>query len=65
MILTDVFFFLYTGDLNALKKKNFTMKEGVDYRVKIHFKVKINPFYEQKSLIKLGYEMFLEPISAH
>ncbi|KAG1967803.1 rho GDP-dissociation inhibitor [Pimephales promelas] len=28
-----------TGDLDALKKKSFTMKEGVDYRVKIHFKV--------------------------
>ncbi|KAL7861307.1 rho GDP-dissociation inhibitor 3 isoform X1 [Colossoma macropomum] len=28
-----------TGDLDALKKQNFTMKEGVDYRVKIHFKV--------------------------
>ncbi|XP_046721842.1 rho GDP-dissociation inhibitor 3 isoform X1 [Silurus meridionalis] len=27
------------GDLDALKKQNFTMKEGVDYRVKIHFKV--------------------------
>ncbi|XP_063044314.1 rho GDP-dissociation inhibitor 3 [Engraulis encrasicolus] len=27
------------GDLEALKKANFTMKEGVDYRVKIHFKV--------------------------
>ncbi|XP_061080308.1 rho GDP-dissociation inhibitor 3 isoform X2 [Conger conger] len=28
-----------TGDLEALKKQNFTLKEGVDYRVKIHFKV--------------------------
>uniref|UniRef100_A0A3B1KGF0 Rho GDP dissociation inhibitor (GDI) gamma n=1 Tax=Astyanax mexicanus TaxID=7994 RepID=A0A3B1KGF0_ASTMX len=28
-----------TGDLDALKKQNFVMKEGVDYRVKIHFKV--------------------------
>uniref|UniRef100_A0AAY5JXD3 Rho GDP dissociation inhibitor (GDI) gamma n=1 Tax=Esox lucius TaxID=8010 RepID=A0AAY5JXD3_ESOLU len=28
-----------TGDLEALKKTSFTMKEGVDYRVKIHFKV--------------------------
>uniref|UniRef100_A0A674AJK9 Rho GDP-dissociation inhibitor 2-like n=1 Tax=Salmo trutta TaxID=8032 RepID=A0A674AJK9_SALTR len=27
------------SDLEALKKKSFTMKEGVDYRVKIHFKV--------------------------
>ncbi|TRY90739.1 hypothetical protein DNTS_004508 [Danionella cerebrum] len=27
------------GDLVALKKKNFILKEGVDYRVKIHFKV--------------------------
>ncbi|XP_028841261.1 rho GDP-dissociation inhibitor 3 isoform X2 [Denticeps clupeoides] len=27
------------GDLEALKKQNFVMKEGVDYRVKIHFKV--------------------------
>uniref|UniRef100_A0AAR2J657 Rho GDP dissociation inhibitor (GDI) gamma n=1 Tax=Pygocentrus nattereri TaxID=42514 RepID=A0AAR2J657_PYGNA len=31
--------FFYAGDLDALKKQNFTMKEGVDYRVKIHFKV--------------------------
>ncbi|KAK6312557.1 hypothetical protein J4Q44_G00182210, partial [Coregonus suidteri] len=29
-----------SGDLEALKKKSFTMKEGVDYRVKIHFKVR-------------------------
>ncbi|MBN3313617.1 GDIR2 inhibitor, partial [Atractosteus spatula] len=28
-----------TGDLEALKKQNFVLKEGVDYRVKIHFKV--------------------------
>ncbi|KAL4659083.1 rho GDP-dissociation inhibitor 2-like isoform X1 [Arapaima gigas] len=28
-----------TGDLEALKKQVFTLKEGVDYRVKIHFKV--------------------------
>ncbi|XP_023677843.1 rho GDP-dissociation inhibitor 3 isoform X2 [Paramormyrops kingsleyae] len=28
-----------TGDLEALKKQNFILKEGVDYRVKIHFKV--------------------------
>lgn len=28
-----------TGDLKALKKQNFTLKEGVDYKVKIHFKV--------------------------
>ncbi|XP_030067628.1 rho GDP-dissociation inhibitor 3 isoform X2 [Microcaecilia unicolor] len=27
------------GDLTALKKQNFVMKEGVDYKVKIHFKV--------------------------
>ncbi|XP_067088959.1 rho GDP-dissociation inhibitor 3 isoform X1 [Osmerus mordax] len=27
------------GDLEALKKQSFTLKEGVDYRVKIHFKV--------------------------
>ncbi|CAL8342901.1 unnamed protein product [Merluccius merluccius] len=28
-----------TGDLETLKKQIFTLKEGVDYRVKIHFKV--------------------------
>ncbi|KAJ8284039.1 hypothetical protein COCON_G00028890 [Conger conger] len=28
-----------SGDLEALKKQNFTIKEGVEYRVKIHFKV--------------------------
>ncbi|XP_056381048.1 rho GDP-dissociation inhibitor 2 [Hyla sarda] len=28
-----------TGDLTALKKEPFTMKEAVEYRVKIHFKV--------------------------
>ncbi|XP_029997884.1 rho GDP-dissociation inhibitor 3 [Sphaeramia orbicularis] len=28
-----------TGDLAALKKKSFTLKEGVQYRTKIHFKV--------------------------
>ncbi|CAL8270481.1 unnamed protein product [Lota lota] len=28
-----------TGDLETLKKQSFTLKEGVDYRVKIHFKV--------------------------
>ncbi|RXM28004.1 Rho GDP-dissociation inhibitor 3 [Acipenser ruthenus] len=27
------------GDLEALKKQNFVLMEGVDYRVKIHFKV--------------------------
>nr|XP_033819938.1 rho GDP-dissociation inhibitor 3 isoform X2 [Geotrypetes seraphini] len=27
------------GDLTALKKQNFVLKEGVDYCVKIHFKV--------------------------
>ncbi|XP_078140627.1 rho GDP-dissociation inhibitor 3 [Centroberyx gerrardi] len=28
-----------TGDLVALKKESFSLKEGVNYRVKIHFKV--------------------------
>ncbi|KAM3863921.1 rho GDP-dissociation inhibitor 3 [Diretmus argenteus] len=28
-----------TGDLVALKKQNFTMKEGISYRVKIFFRV--------------------------
>ncbi|XP_075688569.1 rho GDP-dissociation inhibitor 2 [Rhinoderma darwinii] len=28
-----------TGDLANLKKETFTLKEGVEYRVKIHFKV--------------------------
>uniref|UniRef100_A0A8B9VNW5 Rho GDP dissociation inhibitor beta n=1 Tax=Anas zonorhyncha TaxID=75864 RepID=A0A8B9VNW5_9AVES len=28
-----------TGDLEALKKETFVLKEGVEYRVKIHFKV--------------------------
>ncbi|KAI1883978.1 hypothetical protein AGOR_G00221660 [Albula goreensis] len=28
-----------TGNHSPLKKQNFTLKEGVDYRVKIHFKV--------------------------
>ncbi|MGH0151491.1 UNVERIFIED_CONTAM: hypothetical protein FKN15_034978 [Acipenser sinensis] len=28
-----------TGDLEALKKQNFVLMEGVDYKVKIHFKV--------------------------
>ncbi|XP_043924056.1 rho GDP-dissociation inhibitor 2 isoform X1 [Protopterus annectens] len=28
-----------TGDLEAIKKKNFVLKEGVEYRVKICFKV--------------------------
>ncbi|KAM4635355.1 rho GDP-dissociation inhibitor 3 isoform 1-T2 [Polymixia lowei] len=28
-----------SGDLATLKGQNFTMKEGVEYRVKIHFKV--------------------------
>ncbi|XP_029914814.1 rho GDP-dissociation inhibitor 3 isoform X2 [Myripristis murdjan] len=28
-----------TGDLEALKKQSFTIKEGASYRVKIHFKV--------------------------
>ncbi|XP_071589018.1 rho GDP-dissociation inhibitor 2 isoform X1 [Heliangelus exortis] len=28
-----------TGDLEALKKENFVLKEGVEYRVKIHFRV--------------------------
>ncbi|KAK2499645.1 hypothetical protein MC885_018902 [Smutsia gigantea] len=27
-----------TGDLEALKKETFVLKEGVEYRVKIHFK---------------------------
>ncbi|KAK0131552.1 Rho GDP-dissociation inhibitor 1 [Merluccius polli] len=29
----------FLGDLETLKKQIFTLKEGVDYRVKIHFKV--------------------------
>uniref|UniRef100_A0A672S538 Rho GDP-dissociation inhibitor 2-like n=1 Tax=Sinocyclocheilus grahami TaxID=75366 RepID=A0A672S538_SINGR len=44
-----------TGGLDALKKKNFTMKEGVDYRVKIHFKVNIN----QISVIKQSAVMLV------
>ncbi|XP_071390877.1 rho GDP-dissociation inhibitor 3, partial [Centroberyx affinis] len=28
-----------SGDLVALKKESFSLKEGVSYRVKIHFKV--------------------------
>ena len=32
-----------TGDLEALKKETFVLKEGVEYRVKIHFKVSILP----------------------
>uniref|UniRef100_H0ZFZ7 protein disulfide-isomerase n=1 Tax=Taeniopygia guttata TaxID=59729 RepID=H0ZFZ7_TAEGU len=28
-----------TGDLEALKKETFVLKEGVEYRVKIHFRV--------------------------
>ncbi|XP_054616433.1 rho GDP-dissociation inhibitor 3 isoform X1 [Dunckerocampus dactyliophorus] len=28
-----------TGDLNSLKEKTFALKEGVKYRLKIHFKV--------------------------
>ncbi|KAG8138033.1 putative LOC417941-like protein [Naja naja] len=28
-----------TGDLEALKKETFVLKEGAEYRVKIHFKV--------------------------
>ncbi|XP_062294236.1 rho GDP-dissociation inhibitor 3 [Scomber scombrus] len=28
-----------TGDLDTLKRKSFTLKEGVNYRLKIHFKV--------------------------
>uniref|UniRef100_A0A672YKQ6 Rho GDP-dissociation inhibitor 1-like n=1 Tax=Sphaeramia orbicularis TaxID=375764 RepID=A0A672YKQ6_9TELE len=32
-------FVVCAGDLAALKKKSFTLKEGVQYRTKIHFKV--------------------------
>ncbi|XP_061838101.1 rho GDP-dissociation inhibitor 2-like [Nerophis lumbriciformis] len=28
-----------TGDLSSLKEKTFTLKEGIKYRLKIHFKV--------------------------
>lgn len=28
------------GDLEALKKETFVLKEGAEYRVKIHFKVR-------------------------
>lgn len=30
---------LSTGDVAGLKKETFVLKEGVEYRVKIHFKV--------------------------
>uniref|UniRef100_A0A8C3UC83 Rho GDP dissociation inhibitor beta n=1 Tax=Catharus ustulatus TaxID=91951 RepID=A0A8C3UC83_CATUS len=32
-----------TGDLEALKKETFVLKEGVEYRVKIHFRVSCFP----------------------
>ena len=35
--------FTSTGDLEALKKETFVLKEGVEYRVKINFKVSIWP----------------------
>lgn len=35
------FKFSATGDLEALKKKVFVLKEGAEYRVKINFKVSI------------------------
>lgn len=54
-----------TGDLEALKKQNFTMKEGVDYRVKIHFKVRWKfcfvfvSFCHTFTSLHCGYERFL------
>lgn len=31
---------LLTGDLEAFKKQAFVLKEGVEYRIKISFKVR-------------------------
>jgi Rho GDP-dissociation inhibitor len=32
-----------TGDLEAFKKQSFILKEGVEYRIKISFKVRAQP----------------------
>lgn len=51
------FFFFNLGDLDALKKQNFTMKEGVDYRVKIFFKVNQNNYL--KKLFKIKFYIYI------
>ena len=33
-------FFLGTGDLESFKKQSFVLKEGVEYRIKISFRVR-------------------------
>lgn len=33
--------FLVTGDLEVLKKQAFVLKEGVEYKIKISFKVSV------------------------
>lgn len=42
--ITVVFFHFcfVTGDLEALKKQAFVLKEGVEYKIKISFKVSIS-----------------------
>lgn len=42
--ITVVFFYFcfVTGDLEALKKQAFVLKEGVEYKIKISFKVSIS-----------------------
>lgn len=40
--IIDVFFCFVTGDLEVLKKQAFVLKEGVEYKIKISFKVSIS-----------------------
>lgn len=41
MVHCIAFSFDFTGDLNALKDKPMTIKEGTNYRIKITFKVNV------------------------
>lgn len=42
-ILSIISYLFLTGDLESFKKQAFVLKEGVEYRIKISFKVRAAP----------------------
>lgn len=47
-----------TGDLESFKKQSFVLKEGVEYRIKISFRVRRRL---RRGLARLGLESPAEP----
>uniref|UniRef100_A0A672GE47 Rho GDP dissociation inhibitor (GDI) gamma n=1 Tax=Salarias fasciatus TaxID=181472 RepID=A0A672GE47_SALFA len=41
-----------TGDLNALKEKNFSLQEGAKYRLKIHFQVRRTDIVSHRAVLR-------------